>query len=233
MKKLLTVTAFLAALLSGVSARAQFLDGPRVGLIGGFTSSSPDVRHFDASTVSQYHAGLTFQVPVGAGFAIQPSILYQVKGASLDKAASSSLDVTIKSFDMKVGFVEVPIQLQWGPDMLAFRPYLFAEPFVGVGVTLDSEAKEVVVDGHALGKDSKSDFKKAALNRLEYGLGFGVGLEFWKLQLSGKYYWNLGDLYEEGDSAKDVTNGVAQTVKAAFKDKKSFSGFTVSLALFF
>ena len=233
MKRILFAVAVLTALCCGVSATAEVLNGPRFGLMGGFTSSSPSVRHFDASMVSQYHAGITFQVPIVAGLAIQPSILYQVKGASLDKAASSSLDVTIKSFDMKIGYVEVPVQIQWGPDLLALRPYLFAEPFVGIGVNLDSEARDVTVDGHSLGKDSRKDFGKAALNRLEYGLGLGVGLEFWKLQLSGKYYWNFGKLYHEGESSKDVTNGVAQTVKSAFKDQKSFSGFTVSLALFF
>ena len=35
----------------------------------------------------------------------------------------------------KTGFAELSLGLQWGPDLLAFRPYLFVEPYVGYGVT--------------------------------------------------------------------------------------------------
>ena len=32
------------------------------------------------------------------------------------------------------------------------------------------------------------------LNRLEYGLGLGIGIDVWKLQVIGRYNWNFGVL---------------------------------------
>ena len=107
---------------------------------------------------------------------------------------------------------------------MAFRSYVFAEPFVGMGITTDNTTTTL-----ALVKTYEKDFKEAAISRLEYGLGLGAGMEVWKLQLSVRYFWNFGSLYE--DSGK--LNDVAQTVKGAFKDQKNFNGITASLAFFF
>ena len=83
MKRILSAIAVVsAAMVFAVTASAQ---KPRVGVLVGFTSSNADVSQFDASSVSLYHAGLAFNFPVGVGFAIQPQLLYQVKGASLDE----------------------------------------------------------------------------------------------------------------------------------------------------
>ncbi len=125
--------------------------------------------------------------------------------------------------DTKVSYLEIPVQVQWGPDLVAFRPYVFGEPFIGYGLHASS-------DGNLEGADfDVNSFDKAGLSRWEYGLGLGAGIEVWKIQFSVKYYWNFGSLYS--DSGK-LTN-VGQQVKSAFKDGRNFNGISFSLAFMF
>ena len=222
MKKVIIIAA--AALMSSV-AMAQVKFGPQVG----FTSSSSNVKDFDTKSVSLYQAGFTVQIPLGVGFAIQPALVYQMKGASLDKAVEAGgMEAQLQTLETKVGYLELPVQVQWGPDLGGFRPYAFAEPFVGVGINTDNTAKTL-----ELAQEDKKAFKEAALKRLEYGLGLGVGIEVWKLQLSARYFWNFGSLYDGTATAEETANAVGQTVKAAFDEKKNFNGITVSLAFLF
>lgn len=226
-KRLLYLVSVISMMIASINAYAENTD-LRFGVLGGFTSSSTNVKEFNPSSVNLYHAGVSLNIPIAAGFAIQPSLLYQVKGAALDKMQESGLEASVATLETKVGYVELPVQLQWGPDLLAFRPYVFAEPFVGVGINTDNTVKTV-----GLAIENSKEFKDSSLRRLEYGFGIGGGIEFWRLQLSAKYFWNFGSLYQEGASAEDTMNTVAATVKKAFKDNKNFNGFSVSLAIFF
>ncbi len=212
MKKTLVLAAFVVAIVFCPAAAAGSFLSPRVGVMGGFTSSSTSIKNVDNKSVSLYHVGLTAEIPLLGGFAVQPSVLYQVKGLSADKWGSSNISETVGSFETKVGYLEVPVQIQWGPDLLLFRPYVFAEPFAGY--RLGQSSKGVFADG-----------LKESLKKFEYGLGLGAGLEIWKLQVSFKYFWNFGDIYSTGgnlvDSTKDAVKG------------KSFNGIMVSVAVFF
>ncbi len=212
MKKTLLLAAFVVAVAFCPAAVAGSFLSPRVGVMGGFTSSSTSIKNVDNKSVSLYHVGLTAEIPLFGGFAVQPSVLYQVKGLSADKWGSANISETVGSFETKVGYLEVPVQIQWGPDLLLFRPYVFAEPFAG----------------YRLGQDTKGVFAdglKESLKKFEYGLGLGAGLEIWKLQVSFKYFWNFGDIYSTGGNLADST-------KDAIKGK-SFNGIMASVAVFF
>lgn len=206
--------------------------GPRFGIVGGAGgAATTKLKDLKLSGLAQYHAGFTFEIPVALGFAIQPSILYQFKGASIADIKSQGVDNTIRSFSMAAGYLQVPVQIQWGPDLIAFRPYVFAEPFVGFG--LHAFGSVAIADGANSKTEIAKNFKDSALKRLEYGLGLGFGVEFWKLQLSAKYYWDFGNLYQEGKNLKGTAEIMQQTMKDAIKNRKNFSGITISLALFF
>ncbi len=212
MKKFLIVAAVTAAFAFCTDASAQRFTSSHVGLMGGFTSSATKIKNVDTKSVSLYHIGLTAQLPVGGGFAIQPSVLYQVKGASADDLGKLSIEDAGKSFETKVGYLEVPVQIQWGPDLMFFRPYAFAEPFVGYRIS--SSNKEAA-------KDFKDELKK-----VEYGLSLGAGIDVWRLQLSVKYFWNFGKIYETGDTA-------GETIRDAVNNGNNFNGIMASVAFFF
>lgn len=219
MKKIL-ILALSAALFCG-SVQAQ---GVKFGVIGGLSTAKTDAKSFKTSTDKHGLGGLAVRIPLAAGFAIQPGLVYHVKGAALDKYKGNQEDMP-SSMDTKAGFLEVPIQIQWGPDLLAFRPYVFAEPFIGIGVNAMSKTRGE--DVHKI-----KSFKNACMQQSEYGLGLGAGLEVWKLQLAVRYYWNFGSLYH-AKNGDQPSNDVAKTMKAAFHGGKNFDGVAITLAYFF
>ena len=113
--------------MATIGMNAQRYNRASFGIIGGLTSSKSHVKDVDASSLSLYHVGITAQLPLFSGLAIQPSLLYQVKGTSVDNID----DAQWNDFQTKVGYLELPVQIQWGPDLGFLRPYAFAEPFVG------------------------------------------------------------------------------------------------------
>lgn len=209
---LLAASAVFASMLLGVNARAGIFDGIRVGAVGGLTSSETSVKSFDTKTISAYHAGVALQIPLIGKLSIQPELLYQVKGSSFN-TEGGTLGGWAGSMDIKNGYLELPVQIQWGPDLLLFRPYVLAEPFLGYQLN---------------SKVNNSELKslESGMNRLEYGLGVGFGIELWRLQLSAKYYWNYGNLYKDGSISKDL-------FKEAINGGSNFNGLAFSLAVFF
>lgn len=174
-KLLLLVVTVLVTLVcaDNVSAQVNF------GVIGGATFSTTNVKEFNEGTMTQYHAGLTLRVKLPAGFSIQPSLLYQVKGANVAVGGVSA--------STTVGYLELPVSFQWGPDLILFRPFLDVTPFAGYGLNNKSwsQAFEDI-------RDSWND-----VNRWEYGVGTGLGFDIWKFQVIARYNWNLSSFSDE------------------------------------
>lgn len=205
MKKLIVI---VASLLVAVSAHAQ------LGVVAGITSSKSDLKSaitdVQGKNITQYHVGLTYKMDLGL-IAIQPSIIYNMKGTEFDITNIGSTKL-----DMKTGFLEIPVQLQAGVDLGVARVYGFAEPFVGYAIS-----NAAAVNGTAV-KDLNWENIKS---RLEYGVGLGVGVELIQhVQVAVKYFWNMGDLYK-GDIS---FGGVSKTVT-----ESKASGIAASVALLF
>ncbi len=210
MKKLLLAVAAFVGM--AISAHAQ------LGISAGLTSASATLeaaaQDVTGGAINQYHVGLTYKIGIGNILAIQPSILYNVKGSSFDAG-----NITDTKLDFKTGFVEVPVQVQLGLGIGNFiRIYGLAEPFVGYAIT-----NEV-----SLAAEPEKTWDNVK-NRLEYGVSLGAGVELLRhLQVSVKYFWTLSDLYGVQDAtldnilqgigninAKNV-NGIAATVTVLF-----------------
>lgn len=203
MKKLIIA---IAAAFIAVSASAQ------VGVVAGLTSTTAtsfEEAWANAKDVTNYHFGVTFKLPLPLGFAIQPLVVYNVKGATLEDTATAG---NLKEIDMKTGLLEGLVQAQWGINIAGVvRPYGFVEPFVGYAIT-----NEVKMSNFT-GENSKEEWDNVK-NRLEYGVGVGFGVEILNhVQVSVRKYWNIGDLYSEDGAAiksfKDALNQGAQTIE--------------------
>lgn len=202
MKKLFTILVIgLFALLGAERLSAQV----NYGVIGGATFSTTSIKEINKGTMTQYHAGATLRVKLPVGFSIQPSLLYQVKGATMD--------LSMFEGDMTISFVELPISLQWGPDLLLFRPFLDVTPFVGYALSNKFKTEGLVI---------KNDWDD--INRWEYGVGVGVGLDIWKFQVIARYNWNLGSL-SKPDTNMNFGEFASQNL--------TFGGFTLSAAFLF
>ncbi len=203
MKRLTAVALVCAvALLCAVQSSAQ-----KYGVVGGATFSS--LHGLENSSKTGWNVGGTVQFKLPLGFSIQPSLVYNSKAAELKSSVGST--------GLGVGYLELPVSFQWGPDLLVFRPFVEVSPFVGYALS-----SRVSHDTLLTSKQWKTSY----LQRMEYGLGLGGGLEIWRLQLTCRYNWNFGPLFN-GDGRLDF-----QHVEEAF-DGRNFGGVTLSLAFLF
>lgn len=229
MKKLIITLALIAA---AVSANAQ------VGIIAGVSTTNNDMKdaYENYSAINQYHVGVTAKIPLFLGLAIQPSVIYDVKGATIKEFGSGEV-VSGQSFS-ETGYLEIPIQLQWGIDIAGIaRPYVFAEPFVGYSLTMKRMKLANINVGELIDLSAKSDWENVDLqadkfdkSRMIYGCGVGAGVEVFKhFQLSARYVWNMGALYnEDGKTNFTSLKDSIDSMKA-----ESSNGIRVSLAIMF
>lgn len=203
MKKLIIIAA---SLLVAVSAHAQ------MGVVAGITSSKTDLKeaYGDVKNATMYHVGLTYKLDLGL-LAIQPSILYNMKGAKFD---TLSKETTLDDFEYKTGYIEVPVQVQAGVDLGIARVYGFLEPFVGYAVS----------NGIKYNNDVKATWDNIK-SKMEYGVGVGAGVELIKhVQVSVRYFWNMGQMYGSDVNiagikttmAEQKANGIAASVAILF-----------------
>ena len=166
MKKITATLLATVALLcmTGTAASAE-------GFVvkGGFNYS-----HFDPHDIGNYSAwmaGIGYQTYSWNGFALQPELIYRVNGAKFEDAAS-----------LRMNYLELPVNVQWGIDLLVAKPYLFVAPFIGCNL-----ANAITPEGYVSAETIRN-----AVRLLDYGVGAGLGIDFWYLQLTAKYNWMFG-----------------------------------------
>jgi len=207
MKKLLLTIVALGAVFTG--ARAQGVEG-HWGILGGVNtdkfSTVDELKSIvDNKAVAGWHLGLTAKIDLPLFFSIQPSILYENKNSTVYATVLG----TAVSTQMKNSYINVPIAVQWGPDLGLIRIFAEATPFADflLGGKFDTS------------KDISAEVKDY-LNTVQFGVGVGGGIEVWKFQLRVRYNWAFG-------TWKDVTAN-------PFKEwNGQQQGLTASLAFFF
>jgi len=196
MKKFAMVLASLL-ILGGVAANAQ-------GFVvkGGYNYANVSIdKSVSVSDMkrgrSGWQIGVGYQTETGSGFSFQPELLYKVTGYRLT-------DDT----DIRLGYLEVPLNVQWGPDLVIARPFIFAGPYVGVKVTNSLKSR---------GGDIPDDVIQN-LKRAEFGIGVGLGVNIYRFQIAGKYNWNFGAIAD----AKNVDYTTLQGKPRTFEISVGF-----------
>ena len=217
MKRILTVIALCVMTFWG----SHTLRAGDFGIVAGagFTS----IKNVGADLATGYHAGITYKFNLPLGFAFQPSLLYNMKASQVDEALAD-----LASFDYKMGYLELPLSLQWGPDLLLFRPFLDVSPYVGYA--LNNEFKASANTSARLSTGFVNNWE--GINRLEYGVGLGGGIEVWKIQVTCRYNWNFGPLFDNTDTAVKASEVIGSAIGEKFSDE-NFGGVTLSVALLF
>lgn len=204
MKKLILV-ALAVCMTVCASARGHF------GLTAGISNAIFPMKGYDDRSMTSFSGGLVYNQPIFLGLAVQPELLFTTKGTNWDVHGYND--------NFRVSYLELPVQLQWGLDLIAFRTYLFAEPFVGFALAgrYNDQSQTFFSENFDMSKMK---------SRFEYGVGAGIGFElFTRLQLSAKYYWNLEDL--------DYKDATGAWTFADVRERPSYCGFNVMLTFLF
>ena len=153
---------------------------------------------WNSQTGYQFGVLAQFKVPF-LGLAIQPELLYSTMKAS-NTTPMFSAEITRN-------YLTLPINLQFGIDLVLLRPFIVVSPYIQYAIKSDAQILSQPIDD---------------INRFDYGVGLGAGLDLWKLQIVGKYNWGLGKL----QSASSTTwNDKYENAK--------FQGFQLSVAFLF
>jgi len=197
MKKLLAL--LLGILIVSTSSFSQIRFGVKGGL--NFASASNITSNINDTWKSQsgYQLGVALQIKVPLiGLAIQPELLYSTVRENIDDPANT----------INIDYITLPINFELGVDMLIFRPFIVASPFISYAIQNSTRLENQPFDD---------------INRFDYGIGIGAGFDLWKLQVMGKYNWGLGKL-----QTADATWDQASTYKNA-----TLQGFQLSVAFLF
>lgn len=137
----------------------------RLGLKGGpnFANLSTD----GLSSRTGWHAGAMMNIGLPLGISLQPELLYSSKGA--DNSA--------------IGYIEIPVDLQWGIKLALVRPYFSLTPYMSYAVNSTAPIDNI--------------------KNWDGGIGVGAGIDVWKLQVSLKYLWGFGNINVAGPSVQN------------------------------
>lgn len=196
MKKVLSLiaTVILMTVVSGTDAFAK----------GGFTvngglnfpsKQSASGGHFDMHSATGWHAGVGYQTSNWHCFALHPQILFKQSGINWKDDVSGEENVKINSLDFIVN-------VQMGLDLVLLRPFIFAAPYVSANLGSIGNAKDFVT-------------------KATYGVGFGLGLDIWRLQIAFKYNWAFNNVVDWASYKAQYqglkTNNAAYDISIAFK----------------
>ena len=175
---------YAAALLMMSLCFGETLSAGNFGVLGGGNFQTYAGGGNGSGTLTQWHAGISYKINLPIGFQLQPALLYNVKSSTAENVP----------LGLSVGYLELLASMQWGIDLILFRPYVEVCPFAGYGLN---------------GKGALADVWKKDRNRWEYGVGVGGGLQIWRFQLGARYNWNFAGAKPEGADFNGVTLSLA------------------------
>ena len=142
------------------------------GIKGGFNYDNfllkDSKNELSISNSSGWQAGILLQVKIPEiGAGVQPELIYKVVNADVKDESNS------------IHYFQVPVNLFKSFNLGVIRPFLEAGPYFGYAVQLDGETF------------------KHKINKFDWGIGLGAGVELSKLQLGARYSWGLQDVSKE------------------------------------
>lgn len=213
MKKLsIGFLVFMSVLLNAYGQDEKIILGVKGGLniatlsnTGG--SASASFGGYSSSYKSKAkllpHLGVYSQFKISELFAIQPELLFTMKGYSSEsKSSSPSYSSTYKN-NFTLSYLEIPVQMR-----LNFNKFhILAGPYVGFLLAATSKSKSEVVDGSTTVTSDDKDTSKDGLNSLDAGIYLGVGYELENgLSFGARWCKGFTDLTDDQSNSVNSTN---------------------------
>ena len=170
MKKRLIFTVILAVFVS-VGANAQL----KFGIKGGwnfenFDISSNIAEQLKKDNFTSWDLGVVAQVPLSGALHLQPELLY----------SSQKIDLIAEAEETsKISYFQIPVNLLYKFDLLAVSIFASGGAYFGYAV-------------------DRNSFSVNNLQKTDWGLSFGAGVEFMKFQLNARYNWALQNISDIG-----------------------------------
>jgi len=178
MKRFALIMFMIMAFAASASAQ-----GMMFGLKGGLNiakMSGDDVPD-EATWLYGGAGGVYFGYAFNDMFAIQPEVLFMMKGMNID--------VLDESFKVKLNYIDVPVLLKVSiPTEGSFKPSIFAGPYFGFLMSAKIDDEDI----------------KDQVKSMDYGLVFGAGMNY--MLAEDKGFISLDARYGMGLTTVDDTD---------------------------
>jgi hypothetical protein len=194
MKNLLKFVMVICLMFVFSNMQAQVKFGPKVGVNLSTMTMSYSGVSIDPKTLIGFHAGVISEIPIIGNLALQPGILYSVKGTKIDFLGVEG--------SISPGYIEIPVNVAYSLGSDAIKFSLFAGPYVAYGIngkTKSGGVSEDIVFG--TGEDDD-------MNPLDYGVNFGAGVNISGLFVSAQYGLGLANLSTGTTGDEEIKNTV-------------------------
>jgi len=201
MNKLIILSTLLCLLVSPALKAQESVTGIKGGLnLSSLTTDGNDDKNLKLG----FHAGLYNKIAISESFAIQPELLYSVKGMKLDYDNSSIADGETK---FNLNYIDLPVKLVFNlSEDFEFQ----AGPYVSylVSANLDTDAE--VLDYFQI--DSEDEIDRENFNTLDYGLSFGLGFDLQSILVGFNYNLGLNQVAKDDEPSYDLLGDAKNSV---------------------
>jgi hypothetical protein len=207
MKKITALALIVFLYVNAMNAQLRF--GVKAGAnISSLSSTSDLINNVNATL--NYQAGVLMQLKLG-NFAIQPELLYNVKGGELENPIIAgnndnksgplgSLTGYATKLDYRTQNIDIPVNFQYGMDYGAAHIYAQAGPWLSFQVAASLKDAANNTGCYTAVNDA------FGFHKVDYGIGLGVGAEYHNVQLSVKYDFGLNEVGKEKLSSLSSKN---------------------------
>jgi hypothetical protein len=187
MKKFSIFLILILAMAFAVTANAQ---GTVFGIKAGVNFANISGDDTDGlSSLTGFVGGGFVDIPMSPTISIQPEVFYSQKGAKIDDLGT---DVSIK-----LDYIDIPVLFKYTMAGESARPFFLFGPSIGF-----SASSKLSADGVSEDLDNVAS--------TDFGLVFGIGVNFQKFLIEGRYALGLSNILDIEDDPDSLNNAAFQ-----------------------
>ncbi|HKJ40434.1 MAG TPA: porin family protein [Sunxiuqinia sp.] len=173
------------------------------GVIGGLNLSSMTTEgNNDKNLKAGFHIGVFDKIPVSESFAVQPELLYSVKGMKINYDGIAQGDTKFN-----LNYLELPVKLVFN---LADDFDFHFGPYAGYLVNANMQTDAEVLNFYNI--NSADDINRKNFHPLDFGLVGGLGFDLDPVMVGFDYSMGLATVAKKDEKSYDLLGDAKNTV---------------------
>ncbi len=201
MKRLVLISSIVLLVFSGKA----FAQESQIGVKGGLNLSTLNIdSKNDKNLKAGFHAGVFTKIPLTESFAIQPELLYSMKGVKYSFEDNILADGRA---NFNLNYLELPVKLVFNLSEdfeIQFGPYV--SYLINANVDTDAD----VLGFWKI--DNNKELDRKNYNALDYGLSLGLGFDFDPLIIGFNYNLGLNPVAKEDKMSRKILGDAKNSV---------------------
>lgn len=201
MKRLVLISSIVLLVFSGKA----FAQESQIGIKGGLNLSTLNIDNKnDKNLKAGFHAGVFTKIPLTESFAIQPELLYSMKGVKYSFEDNILADGRA---NFNLNYLELPVKLVFNLSEdfeIQFGPYV--SYLINANVDTDAD----VLGFWKI--DNNKELDRKNYNALDYGLSLGLGFDFDPLIIGFNYNLGLNPVAKEDKMSRKILGDAKNSV---------------------